>query len=129
MDRVKNMLMLITLLFATVLVLGILIREDNIYAAIIYGIIGIAAGSLSGYSYYALSNETDQSKYGKVIVFCSWMIISLSLAGMCLFLSDFLMPAETGFAYISFSLCFVGFIGSIYDLIITSKETDTPLAI
>lgn len=129
MDKVKNMLMLITVLFATVLVLGILIRDDNIYAAIIYGIVGVSAGCLSGYSYYELSNQTDQTKCGKIIVFSSWMIISLSLAGMCLFLSDFLMPAESGFAYISFSLCFVGFIGSIYDLIITSKETDTPLAI
>jgi len=120
----------VLLIFSIILlVLAGVVWSKNIYAGIIYLIIGIIQliSTLSLYS--RIGKIKDIIEMGNMSVQFNWLILSIGIAGVALFLAPFFKIDSTAIPYIAFAVCFISILLSIINIYKAIRETKAQMVI
>lgn len=120
----------VLLIFSIILlVLAGVVWSKNIYAGVIYLIIGIIQliATLSLYS--RIGKIKDITEMGNMSVQFNWLILSIGIAGLALFLAPFFKIDSTAIPYIAFLVCFISVLLSVINIYKAIRETKAQMVI
>jgi hypothetical protein len=98
----RTMTLILIILSIIIIVFGLLSLSKNIYAGIVYLVIGALQFLGAIFVYPRITKVVDTQEVGNRAVQHFWLILSVGIAGMALFLAPFFKIEPKLIPYISF---------------------------
>ncbi len=105
-----------------IIVLGIAKLSENVYTGLIYLIVGVIQFLGSVILLPRIARLEDLTEIGNRAVQSNWLVLSIGIAGMALFLAPFFRLESMVIPYIAFILCVLSVIFSAINLFISVKR-------
>jgi hypothetical protein len=112
------------------LVLAAMVWSQNVFTGIIYLAIGIIQLVGMVLIFPRIRKEEDLWELGNKFVQHNWIVLSLGLTGVAMFLAPFFTEGVgTAVPYVAFAVCLVTLLWSILNLYKAVKETKARLVV
>ena len=115
----------ITILLAIsiiIFILGLLTWSENVYTGLIYFIIAAIMFLGCIFLYPRIAKIEDMHEVGNRSVQANWLVLSVGIAGMALFLAPFFRVDSMVIPYIAFVLCTVSVLLSAFNIYSAVKK-------
>jgi hypothetical protein len=119
---IQRAMIILIIIAIIIIVLGIAKLSENVYTGLIYLIVGVIQFLGSVILLPRIARLEDLSEIGNRAVQSNWLILSIGIAGMALFLAPFFRLESMVIPYIAFILCVVSVIFSAINLFISVKR-------
>jgi len=119
---IQRAMIILIIIAIIIIVLGIAKLSENVYTGLIYLIVGVIQFLGSVILLPRIARLKDLSEIGNRAVQSNWLILSIGIAGMALFLAPFFRLESMVIPYIAFILCVVSVIFSAINLFISVKR-------
>lgn len=122
----------ITILLAisiVIFVLGVLAWSENVYTGIIYFIVAAIMFLGCIYLYPRIAKIEDMQEVGNRSVQSNWIVLSVGIAGMALFLAPFFRIESMAVPYAAFVLCAVSVILSAFNIYSAVKKVKARMVV
>lgn len=106
----RTMTLILTILSIIIIILGLLAWSKSVYTGIIYIVIGILQLLGAIFVYPRIAKVTDDQQVGNRAIQEYWIVLSVGIAGMALFLAPFFKIEPVLIPYISFIIVTVSVI-------------------
>jgi len=104
---IKVTMVILLVIGVVILALGIVKWSENVYTGIIYLVIGVIQFLGSILLLPRIAKLEDQKEVGNRAVQANWLVLSIGIAGMALFMAPFFRLEAMIVPYIAFVLCVV----------------------
>ncbi|MBA7574655.1 hypothetical protein ES695_06205 [Candidatus Atribacteria bacterium 1244-E10-H5-B2] len=111
------------------LILAGVVWSKNIYAGIIYLIIGIIQLISTLLLYYQIGKIKDITEMGNRSVQHNWIILSIGIAGCALFLAPFFEIDSMAIPYTAFTVCLISILLSIINIYKAIREAKARMVV
>lgn len=119
---IQRAMIILIVIAIIIIVLGIAKLSENVYTGLIYLIVGVIQFLGGVILLPRIARLEDLSEIGNRAVQSNWLILSIGIAGMALFLAPFFRVESMVIPYIAFILCVVSVIFSAINLFISVKR-------
>jgi len=119
---IQRAMIILIIIAIIIIVLGIAKLSENVYTGLIYLIVGVIQFLGSVILLPRIARLKDLSEIGNRAVQSNWLILSIGIAGMALFLAPFFRLESMVIPYIAFILCVLSVIFSAINLFISVKR-------
>jgi hypothetical protein len=119
---IQRAMIILIIIAIIIIVLGIAKLSENVYTGLIYLIVGVIQFLGSVILLPRIARLEDLSEIGNRAVQSNWLILSIGIAGMALFLAPFFRLESMVIPYIAFILCVLSVIFSAINLFISVKR-------
>jgi hypothetical protein len=119
---IQRAMIILIIIAIIIIVLGIAKLSENVYTGLIYLIVGVIQFLGSVILLPRIAGLEDLSEIGNRAVQSNWLILSIGIAGMALFLAPFFRLESMVIPYIAFILCVLSVIFSAINLFISVKR-------
>jgi len=110
------------------LILGGAVWSKNIYAGIMYLVVGLTQLISNILLYSQIRKREDETEIGGISVQLNWLILSIGVTGCLLFLAPFFTVNTIWIPYTAFTACLISALWCAFNLYKAVKETKVPLA-
>lgn len=108
--------------------LGVIVRGDNVYSGITYVLIGIVQLLIAGASFIRIRDK-DGRELGNVSVQHSWWLLSVGIAALALFPSDFFSVSSTAIGYSAIAIAIIWVVLNAVSIYVAVKKTKARLVV
>jgi len=119
---IMRAMIIIIVIAIIIIVLGIAKLSENVYTGLIYLIVGVIQFLGSVILLPRISGLEDLTEVGNRAVQSNWLVLSIGIAGMALFLAPFFRLESMVIPYITFILCVISVVFSAINIFISVKR-------
>ena len=122
----------ITILLAisiVIFVLGLLTWSENVYTGLMYFIIAAIMFLGCIFLYPRIAKVEDMQVVGNRSVQANWLVLSVGIAGMALFLAPFFRIESMAVPYAAFLLCAVSVLLSAFNIYMAVKKVKARIVV
>lgn len=123
-----SMSSLFAVLGLIVVILGVLVKGDNVYTGIIYVLIGVLQLLIATTAFPRFRNK-DEVGIGNITVQHNWWILSVGVAALALFPSAFFSIPATSLVYLTTGIALIWVVLSVTTIYVAVKRTNARLVI
>ncbi|MBN2325132.1 MAG: hypothetical protein JXQ30_15490 [Spirochaetes bacterium] len=126
---IRTTSIIIIVLALAVLVLGIAKWSENPYTGIIYAVVGFIQLLGMVLLFPRIAKLDDQKEVGNRAVQANWIVLSLGIAGMALFLAPFFRLESVTVSYVAFILSVVLTVLSAFNIFIAVNRVKARMVV
>jgi hypothetical protein len=119
---IQRAMIIIIVVAIIIIVLGIAKLSENVYTGLIYLIVGVIQFLGSVILLPRIARLEDLTEVGNRAVQSNWLVLSIGIAGMALFLAPFFRLESMLIPYIAFILCVISVVFSAINIYISVKR-------
>lgn len=111
------------------IILGIAVWSKNPYTGVLYLIIGVVQFLGAVFVYPRVAKAQDMTDVGNRSVQQNWIILSISIAGVALFLAPFFRTGPMVLPYVVFVICWIALFLSAFNIYFAVKKTGARMVV
>jgi len=122
-------MLILVIIALIIIVLGAMNWSENPYTGLIYLIVGVIQFLGGILLYPRIAKLKDLKEIGNRSVQLNWLILSIGIAGMALFMAPFFRLESMVVPYIAFILCVIAVLLSGFNIFIAVKQTKARMVV
>jgi hypothetical protein len=119
---IQRAMIIIIVIAIIIIVLGIAKLSENVYTGLIYLIVGVIQFLGSVILLPRMARLEDLVEIGNRAVQSNWLVLSIGIAGMALFLAPFFRLESMLIPYVAFILCVISVVFAAINIFISVKR-------
>jgi len=126
---IKITSLILVILSIVLFVLGLFIWSSNQYAGFLYVLIAVVEFLGAVFVFPRIAGVEDMQEAGNRAVQQNWIVLSIGIAGMALFLAPFFRIDSMAVPYIAFLICVVSVILSAINIYTAIKKVKARMVV
>ena len=122
-------MLILVIIAVIIIVLGALNWSENPFTGLIYLIVGVIQFLGGILLYPRITKLEDLKEIGNRSVQLNWLVLSIGIAGMALFMAPFFRLESMAVPYIAFILCVIAVLLSGFNIFIAVKKAKARMVV
>ena len=126
---IRVTMLILVIIALIIIVFGAMNWSENLYTGLIYLVVGVIQFLGGILIYPRIAKLKDMKEIGNRSVQLNWLILSIGIAGMALFMAPFFRLEAMAIPYIAFILCVISVLLSGFNIFTAVKKAKARMVV